>query len=139
MHYTRARACCCQHRILDLRAKNAEDRRGVEIAAWAVLADITKMIKYLTLLTVGMLAMLAARSDVQAQQQVPSYRPNSPTLSPYLYLTRPNAGPFPNYQTFVQPLENQRTTNQMAQQQLIQLQQNQQQLQQTQQQEFAPT
>jgi hypothetical protein len=97
------------------------------------------MIKYLTLLTVGMLAMLAARSDVQAQQQVPSYRPNSPTLSPYLYLTRPNAGPFPNYQTFVQPLENQRTTNQMAQQQLIQLQQNQQQLEQTQQQEFAPT
>jgi len=70
---------------------------------------------------------------------VPSYRPASPTLSPYLYLTRPNAGPFPNYQTFVQPLEAQRQTNQIAQQQIIQLQQNQQQIQQTQQQQFALT
>jgi len=97
------------------------------------------MVKRITLLAICMLATLAEAHFAKAQQAVPSYRPNTPTLSPYLYLTRPNAGPFPNYQTFVQPLENQRTTNQIAQQQIIQLQQNQKQLQQTQLQQFAPT
>jgi hypothetical protein len=104
-----------------------------------VFSDVTRMMRKLTISAVCLLSMLSARVEVQAQQQVPSYRPNSPTLSPYLYLTRPNAGPFPNYQTFVQPLESQRTSNQIAQQQIIQLQQSQQQLQQSQQQEFAPT
>jgi len=71
---------------------------------------------------------LLARSAL-GQQQMPSYRPSSPTLSPYLYLTRPNNSPFPNYQSFVQPLQAQRQTNNQQQNQIIQLQQGQQQLQ----------
>ena len=85
-----------------------------------------------------MLLVLGVALTARAQQSVPSYRPSSPTLSPYLYLTRPQSGPFPNYQTFVQPLQNQYQTNQMAQQQIIQLQKQQQDLQLTQQQQFAP-
>jgi hypothetical protein len=63
-----------------------------------------------------------------AQQAVGSYQPSRPTLSPYLYLTRPNAGPFPNYQTFVQPLKAQQQANQESQYQISQLQQGQVQL-----------
>ncbi len=84
-------------------------------------------------LTVALLssALLSMQSVVHAQQ-VPSYQPSRPTLSPYLYLTRPNAGPFPNYQTFVQPAQNQQQFNQIQRTQISQLQQNQQQLQQQQ-------
>src|SRR5262245_60119038 len=79
-----------------------------------------------------MLAWLSIAAAAHAQQQVPSYSPARPTLSPYLYLTRPDVGPFPNYQTFVQPLKNQIQTNQVQQQQIQLLQQSQQQLQQQQ-------
>src|SRR5262245_58827307 len=88
--------------------------------------------------SVAIVFMLACIGTASAQQSVGSYRPASPTLSPYLYLTRPQQGPFPNYQTFVQPLQSQYQTNQAAQQQIIQLQKQQQDLQLTQQQQFAP-
>jgi hypothetical protein len=77
--------------------------------------------------------LLAAPGRGAAQQAVQSYQPSRPALSPYLYLTRPNVGPFPNYQAFVQPTQNQLQINQVQQSQVTQLQQNQQQLQQTQQ------
>jgi len=76
--------------------------------------------------------LLAAPERGGAQQAVQSYQPSRPALSPYLYLTRPNVGPFPNYQAFVQPTQNQLQLNQLQQSQVTQLQQNQQQLQQSQ-------
>ena len=85
-----------------------------------------------TLKTFLTLALLSPAAFAHGQQQVPSYSPSRPTLSPYLYLTRPQEGPFPNYQTFVQPLKNQIQTNQTQQLQIQQLQQSQQQLQQQQ-------
>ena len=84
-------------------------------------------------LVVMALVLLAAPERGGAQQAVQSYQPSRPALSPYLYLTRPNVGPFPNYQAFVQPTQNQLQINQVQQSQVTQLQQNQQQLQQTQQ------
>jgi hypothetical protein len=82
----------------------------------------------LAVLSLTLLAALAGES--RAQQSVPSYRPATPTLSPYLQLFRPNPGPLPNYQSFVQPLQNQQQTNLMQQTQITQLQQSQQELQQ---------
>jgi hypothetical protein len=79
-------------------------------------------------LSLTLLAVLAGES--RAQQSVSSYHPATPTLSPYLQLFRPNPGPLPNYQAFVQPLQNQQQTNLMQQTQITQLQQNQQDLQQ---------
>jgi hypothetical protein len=78
------------------------------------------------------LVLLATPERGSAQQAVQSYQPSRPALSPYLYLTRPNVGPFPNYQAFVQPTQNQLQVNQLQQSQVTQLQQNQQQLQQAQ-------
>ena len=83
-------------------------------------------------LVVMALVLLAAPERGGAQQAVQSYQPSRPALSPYLYLTRPNVGPFPNYQAFVQPTQNQLQINQLQQSQVTQLQQNQQQLQQAQ-------
>ena len=80
-------------------------------------------------LVVMALVLLAAPERGGGQQPVPSYQPSRPALSPYLYLTRPNVGPFPNYQAFVQPTQNQLQINQLQQTQVTQLQQNQQQLQ----------
>jgi len=84
------------------------------------------------LFAVSLLAGAIFPGLARAQQPVGSYQPARPTLSPYLYLTRPNAGPFPNYQTFVQPLKAQQQTNQQSQNQIGQLQQGQVQLQQDQ-------
>ena len=89
------------------------------------------------------LACLSIAGAVRAQQQMPSYQPSRPALSPYLYLTRPDFGPFPNYQTYVEPYKNQQQANLIQQTQITQLQQGQQQqqqqLQQTQpEQQFAP-
>lgn len=53
-----------------------------------------------------------------AQERKPSYQPAKPTLSPYLYLTRPQAGFFPNYHTFVEPLRTQTQINQIQQTQI---------------------
>jgi hypothetical protein len=86
-----------------------------------------------------LLSGLSIAGEVQAQQQVPSYQPTKPTLSPYLYLTRPDFGPFPNYQTYVEPYKNQQQFNLNQQTQITQLQQGQQQQQQqSQQSQFAP-
>src|SRR5215813_11638973 len=99
-------------------------RSGCQQYSWReqMVSAIFKLLQVLIVL-----ALLSA--SVMAQQQMPSYRPSTPTLSPYLYLTRPNSGPFPNYQTFVQPLENQRQTNMIQNRQINQLQQTTQQLQ----------
>jgi hypothetical protein len=78
--------------------------------------------RLLTFCLTSTLALLSALSTVQAQSQVGSYQPSRPTLSPYLYLTRPQAGPFPNYQTFVEPARNQQQFNQAQQTQVTQLQ-----------------
>jgi hypothetical protein len=78
--------------------------------------------RYFTFCLTGMLALLTVLSAAQAQQQVGSYQPSHPTLSPYLYLTRPQAGPLPNYQTFVEPARNQQQLNQTQQTQVTQLQ-----------------
>jgi len=83
-------------------------------------------------LVVMALVLLALPERGGAQQAIQSYQPSRPALSPYLYLTRPNVGPFPNYQAFVQPTQNQLQINQLQQSQVTQLQQNQQQLQQSQ-------
>jgi DNA-binding beta-propeller fold protein YncE len=77
-------------------------------------------------------ALLPLLSVARADQKVPSYRPATPTLSPYLYLTQPTNGIFPNYQAYVQPLEAQQQANQVQQIQISQLQQGQQKLQQQQ-------
>ena len=90
------------------------------------------------------LALLATCAVAQAQRQVNSYSPARPTLSPYLYLTRQQNGPFPNYQTFVQPAQQQQQINrtqslninglqQTQQSQQLQIDQTQQQQQQQQQ------
>jgi hypothetical protein len=84
------------------------------------------------LFAVALVAGAVFAREASAQQAVGSYQSSRPTLSPYLYLTRPNAGPFPNYQTFVQPLKAQQQTNQESQYQIGQLQQGQTQLQQEQ-------
>jgi hypothetical protein len=83
-------------------------------------------------LVVMALVLLAAPERAGAQQAVQSYQSSRPALSPYLYLTRPNVGPFPNYQAFVQTTQNQLQINQIQQSQVTTLQQNQQQLQQSQ-------
>ncbi len=72
-------------------------------------------------------AMLSLCAEAQAQRQVGSYTPSKPTLSPYLWLTRPNNGPLPNYQTFVQPLKNQAQIDSNQQYDIQDLQQGQQQ------------
>ncbi len=61
------------------------------------------------------LALLATCSVAHAQRQMNSYTPARPTLSPYLYLTRQQSGPFPNYQTFVQPAQQQQQINRTQQ------------------------
>ena len=78
--------------------------------------------------------VLSMLAEAHAQQPVPGYQPSRPTLSPYLYLTRPNPGPLPNYQSFVEPAKNQQQLNQVQQTQITQLNTSQQQLQQQQQQ-----
>jgi hypothetical protein len=82
--------------------------------------------------------LLLFATESQAQQSS-TYQPSRPTLSPYLYLTRPNSGPFPNYQAFVQPTKNQQQFNQAQQTQVTELQsQVQQQQQQMGQQKYGP-
>jgi hypothetical protein len=81
---------------------------------------------------VGMLIVLGSIVSARvasAQQKVPSYQSAKPTLSPYLYLTRPQIGFFPNYQTFVQPTYQQTRTNQIQQTQITNLNQQTEQLQ----------
>jgi hypothetical protein len=60
---------------------------------------------------VFVLALLAVVDRAHAQRQVAPYQASQPALSPYMYLTMPDLGPFPNYQAFVEPLQNQRQTN----------------------------
>jgi hypothetical protein len=91
----------------------------------AALAKIERVWLVRIVLVLGSFA-IAAQADAQG------YQPARPTISPYLYLTKPQQGPLPNYQTYVQPLKNQAQTNQMQQTQLTQLQQSQEQLQLTQ-------
>ena len=65
----------------------------------------------------------------QAAAQVRRYQPQSPTVSPYLNLTRLNTGALPNYHSLVRPMQLQRAINQQEREfrtqyagQLIQLQ-----------------
>jgi hypothetical protein len=88
--------------------------------------------RYARNFSVATLSMLAMLPVAAAQQPVGPYRPASPTLSPYLYLTQPSNGIFPNYQAYVQPLQAQQQTNQVQQLQISQLQGQQQQEQQQQ-------
>lgn len=102
--------------------------------------------RYNILTPILVVALLSCGAVAHAQRPVSSYTPSRPTLSPYLYLTRQQNGPFPNYQTFVQPAQQQQQINRTQQANIddIQMtQQNQQlQLQQgsqpTQQQQQAP-
>jgi hypothetical protein len=82
------------------------------------------------ILSVTLMVAAALCAEAQAQQLVAPYTPAKPTLSPYLYLTRPNQGPLPNYQTFVEPLKNQAQVNRNQQAAIQDIQQ---QIQQTQQ------
>ena len=69
------------------------------------------------------LVVLAFGTEANAQQRKPSYQPAKPTLSPYLFLTRPQVGYFPNYHTFVEPMRNQTRVNQIQQTQITGLNQ----------------
>ncbi|MCC7087136.1 MAG: hypothetical protein IT427_19210 [Pirellulales bacterium] len=70
-----------------------------------------------------MLSILITGKALFAQQKAPSYRSAKPTLSPYLFLTRPQVGFFPNYHTFVEPYRNQTQINQIQQTQISNLNQ----------------
>jgi hypothetical protein len=72
-----------------------------------------------------MVAVLSTCLVAQAQRPVGTYMPAKPTISPYLYLTKPNAGPLPNYQTFVEPIRNQTQVNNAQQLNIDTLQQTQ--------------
>lgn len=69
-------------------------------------------------------------AEASAQHKAPSYQPAKPTLSPYLFLTRPQVGFFPNYHTFVEPYRAQTQINQIQQTQISGLNKQQQQMQQ---------
>jgi hypothetical protein len=47
-------------------------------------------------------------------QGVSTYRPATPTVSPYMNLLRTDLGPLPNYQSLVRPQLEQRTFNRQA-------------------------
>ena len=78
------------------------------------------------LATVTVLALVAAATPAQAQyrgkalgSKSSSYQSilNRPVISPYLNLLRPNAGPLPNYHTWVRPqLEQQEFNDQQTRQ-----------------------
>jgi hypothetical protein len=55
--------------------------------------------------------LLSITRELQAQRRVTPYQPATPTTSPYLYLTLPETGALPNYQAFVEPLQNQQRIN----------------------------
>lgn len=55
-------------------------------------------------------ALLLACSE-RAAAQVRRYQPRSPTVSPYLNLTRLNTGAVPNYHSLVRPMQNQIAIN----------------------------
>lgn len=77
----------------------------------------------------AMVVMHQCANFAEAQQKTPSYQSPKPTLSPYLYLTRPQIGFFPNYHTFVEPTYNQTRVNQIQQTQITGLNQQTEQLQ----------
>ena len=57
--------------------------------------------------------ILTAAAECSAQQPVRRFRPNTPTVSPYLNLLRnDNAGGVPNYYSLVRPQLNQLSLNQ---------------------------
>lgn len=86
---------------------------------------------------VAMGLVLLAQS-AEAQQRMPPFQPSKPALSPYLYLTRPQFGYFPNYQTFVEPYRIQERTNNINQTQINRLNREVQQQQTTLRQQLAP-
>ena len=80
------------------------------------------------LLLAFLVAVACATSD-ECSAQVARYTPSSPTVSPYLNLTRFNNSALPNYYAFVRPQIRQREFNRQAQafgreqaQQLVRLQ-----------------
>ena len=67
------------------------------------------------LLTLILLAIFSEPCTTRGQNLPRRYEPARPTLSPYLNLFRANAGPIPNYYTFVRPQLEQNVVNQTQQ------------------------
>jgi hypothetical protein len=67
------------------------------------------LVPKILLATTAALCGLLDSQNVEAQVQ--RYQPSSPTVSPYLNLTRFNSGSMPNYYSLVRPLQQQRTFN----------------------------